>query len=399
MKKNEKKMKKMKKMKKTKKILLSGLTFISISFAANAQVGINTETPNSNSTLDIVSTNKGVLIPRVDLTSSTLDLNGDTDNSVANQPVGLLVYNIGTSLSTGFYYWDGSEWRNVDNSTSEAPTITSIDCSNATLNPPLFSASVPFTGYMRVPYDGGNGASYSTMPSIISVGNTGLTAVLQPGKLGFGYGELIYKVTGTPNSSSPTGASFSIPSIFGTSGCTTTVGLGNAFAVGETRSCRVVVPATDFFTNGGTRQVMNGNNATNITTTDRKSAWEISSDIDKARFITIVGLRLDFIESSGNGNVAPKFFNTLSTPVTYSLSALSTNDRNTNMANSTCASNTFSYFIDGNDDFALNGEVGGINEYVNAMLSLSDGSWYQLTYYATRDTSNVSLFMTATRLN
>ena len=42
-----------------------------ISFISKAQVGIGTVSPNASSMLDITSNNKGLLIPRVSLTSSS----------------------------------------------------------------------------------------------------------------------------------------------------------------------------------------------------------------------------------------------------------------------------------------------------------------------------------------
>ena len=59
-----------------------------------SQVGIGTNSPNQESILDIVSTTKGVLIPRVNLTSTTLDL-----DSTGGNPKGLLVFNTGTTLA------------------------------------------------------------------------------------------------------------------------------------------------------------------------------------------------------------------------------------------------------------------------------------------------------------
>jgi hypothetical protein len=65
----------------------------------NAQTGINTLTPNPSAALDIVSTNKGVLLPRMTTTQKT---------AIANPATGLLVYdttlmgiyqNIGTTTA------------------------------------------------------------------------------------------------------------------------------------------------------------------------------------------------------------------------------------------------------------------------------------------------------------
>ncbi len=49
-----------------KKYLL-GL-FIALCFEAHSQVGVGTPLPNSSSQLDVVSSDKGILIPRVALT-------------------------------------------------------------------------------------------------------------------------------------------------------------------------------------------------------------------------------------------------------------------------------------------------------------------------------------------
>jgi hypothetical protein len=74
-----------------------------------AQVGINTTSPDPSSILDIQSTDKGILIPRVALIS-TIDI-----TTVLNPITSLLVYN--TNVSTGvnattkgFYYWNGTKW-------------------------------------------------------------------------------------------------------------------------------------------------------------------------------------------------------------------------------------------------------------------------------------------------
>lgn len=56
---------------------------LSLSLQATAQIGIYTETPNSSSALDIVSTDKGLLLPR--MTSTQKD-------AIVNPAHGLLVY-------------------------------------------------------------------------------------------------------------------------------------------------------------------------------------------------------------------------------------------------------------------------------------------------------------------
>lgn len=85
--------------------------FLSVGFCfflafTNAQVGINTNTPDASAILDVTSTNKGVLVPRIALTSASMDLDG-----VAGQATGLMVYNTGTVLPQGLYFWNGTAWQ------------------------------------------------------------------------------------------------------------------------------------------------------------------------------------------------------------------------------------------------------------------------------------------------
>jgi len=54
--------------------------------------------------LDIKSSCKGLLIPRITLSSFT------DNNSIQSPANGLLVYNSGTNLCKGFYYWNENRW-------------------------------------------------------------------------------------------------------------------------------------------------------------------------------------------------------------------------------------------------------------------------------------------------
>jgi hypothetical protein len=68
--------------------------FIGISFLANAQIGIGTTSPDASAALDITSTDKGLLIPRMTAYPSS-------------PATGLTVYR--TDLN-GFYTWNGTAW-------------------------------------------------------------------------------------------------------------------------------------------------------------------------------------------------------------------------------------------------------------------------------------------------
>lgn len=99
---------------KIKNIRLA-LTFFALtllSFVGYSQVGINTTSPDA--ALDIVSSNGGILIPRISLTSAT------DDTTIVNpkgDPIttSTLVWNTGTGgLSpAGYYYWQNDQWNQL----------------------------------------------------------------------------------------------------------------------------------------------------------------------------------------------------------------------------------------------------------------------------------------------
>lgn len=161
--------------------------------------GIGITTPNAYSMLDVVADNKGILAPRVNLASTTYDLNADSDGNVSNQPQGLLVYNTGTTLPKGYYYWNGTEWLVFDSSTVIPGEIGSLVCASATLSPGGYKTGVPYLGNLKVPYIGGNGGSYQPGNSVTL---HGLTFTLRAGKLEYGEGEMVFSVVGTPDTNS-----------------------------------------------------------------------------------------------------------------------------------------------------------------------------------------------------
>lgn len=92
----------------------------------NASLAVGSLPADAYSKLDVSSSNQGILIPRVNLTSYTLDLNSDGDGLVSNQPVGLIIYNSGSIFHAGLYFWNGTEWRGFNNSTTGPGAIGSI---------------------------------------------------------------------------------------------------------------------------------------------------------------------------------------------------------------------------------------------------------------------------------
>lgn len=86
------------------------IVFVFLNFLIFSQnVGVNGSgaTPNASAGLDVDFTDKGVLIPRVNLQSNT-DV-----TTIPSPAVSLMVYNTGATLSpAGFYYWNGTNWIN-----------------------------------------------------------------------------------------------------------------------------------------------------------------------------------------------------------------------------------------------------------------------------------------------
>ena len=87
-----------------KKIALLLISFFFIGISVFAQIGIGTTTPDPNAMLDIISSNKGIIIPRVDF-----------NNLPASPPAGFLVYVTanGPDGNNAFYFNTGTIWRKM----------------------------------------------------------------------------------------------------------------------------------------------------------------------------------------------------------------------------------------------------------------------------------------------
>jgi len=96
-------------MKKTSALLFCTALLL-FGIATHAQVAINSTgaAADESAILDISSSDKGLLIPRVTLTSL-----GDNINPINNPAQGLMVYNMGGTLADGFYVWNGYNWSSM----------------------------------------------------------------------------------------------------------------------------------------------------------------------------------------------------------------------------------------------------------------------------------------------
>jgi hypothetical protein len=105
-------------MKKNLTAILLAL-FVASGYAQGVGIGI---APDPSAMLDVSSTSRGLLTPRVALTGST-DATTITNGNVTS----LLVYNIATvaDVIPGYYYWNGSAWINLENTDNQGLSYNS----------------------------------------------------------------------------------------------------------------------------------------------------------------------------------------------------------------------------------------------------------------------------------
>ncbi len=111
-----------------KKLALLFLGLSTSYFLSAQNVGIGTASPNASAKLDIIDANRGILLPRVALTSTTV---AAPITSPANW---LIVFNTNTinDVSEGLYYWNGTRWVRL--STSNDWTLLGNAGTNASTN-------------------------------------------------------------------------------------------------------------------------------------------------------------------------------------------------------------------------------------------------------------------------
>ncbi len=360
-------------------------------------IGIGTVNPDSSALLEIKATDKGILLPRVALTSAT-------DQSTISSPAtGLMVYNTGMANMkyVGYVFWNGSEWRTFNNSSTSVGTLESIICSSISLSPGTYTVGIPYTGTLSVPYTGGNGGTY-TAQTITSTGVTGLTATLSAGSFAVGSGTLQYSVSGTPSASSPNLATFALN--IGGKTCNVSVGAGSKLTVGQAWGIAVIVPG--YFMNnyldngsgapkstagGATKTRMssngNGNTSTNTFTTVTLGEFLASQGKDPNAILPIVnGLRMDF-KQNGTGTVSPIFYNVTNATVTVSHASVSTYNSQWAAVFTNINAGAYSYYVDGDDNFAADNSSDEF-DITNLTFPLT-GEWYQITWHGYRDKSAV----------
>jgi hypothetical protein len=130
-------------MKRTKLLLAVAALGISLSSFAQVKIGDNPTTINAGSVLELESANKGVLLPRVNLTNTTA-----WGPLLGTPTAGMHVYNKDTTTTgstayptltakKGEYYWDGNGWVAMAKSVGCA----SFDASRASQTVPIYNGT------------------------------------------------------------------------------------------------------------------------------------------------------------------------------------------------------------------------------------------------------------------
>jgi microcystin-dependent protein len=128
-----------------KKLLLLNV-ILALSTGIFAQVGIGTSTPHASAQLDVTSSSKGLLMPRMTASQRT---------AISTPATGLLVFQ--TDGSSGMYYYTGSEWIRLQNDSDATPTGTILP----------FAGSVAPSGYQLCDGSSLNRSSYSKLFAVI----------------------------------------------------------------------------------------------------------------------------------------------------------------------------------------------------------------------------------------
>jgi len=101
--------------------VLTSLLFAAFSSSAQnvAVTDDSLYTPNASAVLDIKSTSKGILIPRVSLTGTS------SASPITTPATSLMVYNEATvsDVTPGYYYWDGTQWIKLESTARVQPVF------------------------------------------------------------------------------------------------------------------------------------------------------------------------------------------------------------------------------------------------------------------------------------
>ena len=152
----------------------------------HAQTIIGGLTPDGSAILEIKSTSKGVLFPR--MTTAQRD-------NINPAATGLMIFNTSTyCLEINLGSGSNPYWERIK---CGVGLISSLNCNDATLNGTILEKGVAASGQsISVPYTNGNGFLHDGQ-TVNSTGVTGLTATLTVDNFALGAGSVTYNISGT----------------------------------------------------------------------------------------------------------------------------------------------------------------------------------------------------------
>jgi hypothetical protein len=152
-------------------------------FPSTGSAGIGTTSPNASSLLEVRSTSKGVLIPRMTQTQR---------NAIKSPATGLLIFQ--TDRTAGFYYYSGTAWTAVSKTskawalTGNANTTSANFIGTTDAQPLTFKANNQKSAYIDY-----------TSPYNTSFGYQGLNSSSGAANSAFGYQALYTDTSGSYN--------------------------------------------------------------------------------------------------------------------------------------------------------------------------------------------------------
>jgi uncharacterized protein (TIGR02145 family) len=174
---------------KSRCLLLVAIIFLVLNLPLflSAQTVIGGENPDSSALLDLQSSQRGFLLPR--LTTLKRD-------SISKPASGLMIWNITTNcLQFNAGTPNIPDWRCL---TYGPPgPVQSLDCSGIVVNGSLKALTAAGGVSFTIPYIGGDGSNFRGL-SINSDSISGLVATLSPGIINSGNGLLSFSISGTP---------------------------------------------------------------------------------------------------------------------------------------------------------------------------------------------------------
>ena len=150
----------------------------------NGNVGIGTASPVDTAILELTSTSKGFLVPRMTETER---------DAITTPATSLLIYN-SSKKCLEQYRNTTEQWYNICDRTISGAGSADVDCASSKINGSRLSyggsaTAVPAGYTVTLRYTNGNGGKYPAF-NISSTGVTGLTATAPAGNVAMGDGSI-----------------------------------------------------------------------------------------------------------------------------------------------------------------------------------------------------------------